>query len=134
MMLKDKIKPEGDKTYRYLKIFIGLAATVCFLLVAILTINASVNYKYANVYLPGTKLGSIDIGNLTYEQAKKKIQAELDNFNRQGFVYIGQDKQTVIYPIVSAGSADSSFPLLIWYPEKSLENIFKFQNIMETDI
>lgn len=126
-MLKDKIKLEGEQTYKSLKIFIILAAVACFLLIGILVLNASVNYKYANVYLPGTKLGSIDIGNLSYEQAKKKIQAELDNFNRQGFVYAAQEKKATIYPIVSSGSADSSFPLLIWYPEKSLENIFKFQ-------
>ncbi len=126
-MLKDKILPEGKKKYLSLKIIIISATAVCFILVAIFVANATINYKYANVYLPGTRLGSIDIGNLTYEQAKKKTQAELDAFSRRGFVYVGQDKQAVIYPIVSSGSADSSFPLVIWQPEKSLESILKFQ-------
>lgn len=126
-MLKDKINFQGERIYKSLKIFIILVAVGCFLLVGILVTNASVNYKYANVYLPGTRLGSVDIGSLTYEQAKKKIQGEIDIFNHQGFVYVGQDKTTTIYPIVNSGSADSSFPLLIWYPEKSLEKIFRFQ-------
>lgn len=126
-MLKDKIKLEGKHKYWSLKITLILAAVICFLLVAIFVANATINYKYANVYLPGTKLGSIDIGNLSYEQAKKKVQSELDAFSRRGFVYIGQDKKATIYPIVSTGSADSSFPLVMWQPEKSLEKIFRFQ-------
>lgn len=126
-MLKDKIKLEGKHKYWSLKIILILAAAICFLLVAIFVANATINYKYANVYLPGTKLGSIDIGNLSYEQAKKKIQGELDAFSRRGFVYTGQDKKATIYPIVSTGAADSSFPLVMWQPEKSLENIFRFQ-------
>ncbi|MDQ5938989.1 MAG: hypothetical protein QG642_679, partial [Patescibacteria group bacterium] len=126
-MLKDKIKLEGKHKYWSLKIILILAAVICFLLVAIFVANATINYKYANVYLPGTKLGSIDIGNLSYEQAKKKIQGELDAFSRRGFVYTGQDKKATIYPIVSTGAADSSFPLVMWQPEKSLENIFRFQ-------
>lgn len=126
-MLKDKIKLEGKHKYWSLKIILILAAVICFLLVAIFVANATINYKYANVYLPGTKLGSIDIGNLSYEQAKKKVQSELDAFSRRGFVYTGQDKKATIYPIVSAGSADSSFPLVMWQPEKSLEKIFIFQ-------
>ncbi len=127
MMLKDKIKLEGKHKYWSLKITLILAAVICFLLVAIFVANATINYKYANVYLPGTKLGSIDIGNLSYEQAKKKVQSELDSFSRRGFVYIGQDKKATIYPIVSTGAADSSFPLIMWQPEKSLENIVRFQ-------
>ncbi len=127
MMLKEKINLEGIHKYWSLKIIIILAAVVCFLLVAVFVANATINYKYANVYLPGTKLGSIDIGSLTYEQAKKKTQSELDAMSRHGFVYLGQDKKATIYPIVSLGSADSSFPIVMWQPEKSLETILKFQ-------
>jgi vancomycin resistance protein YoaR len=127
MTLKDKIVGEEKHKHWPLKIILIVAAVFCFLLVAVFVANATVNYKYANVFLPGTKLGSVDIGGLTYEQAKKKAQEHLDTFSRDGFVYMGQGKKSIIYPIVSSGSADSSFPLVTWQMEKSLDKILKFQ-------
>ncbi|MFA6253190.1 MAG: VanW family protein [Patescibacteria group bacterium] len=127
MTLKDKIAGEEKHKHWPLKIILIVAAVFCFLLVAVFVANATVNYKYANVFLPGTKLGSVDIGSLTYEQAKNKVQERLDTLSRDGFIYVGQGKKATIYPIISAGSADSSFPLVMWQPEKSLDKILKFQ-------
>lgn len=116
-----------SKKYWPLKLILILAAVFCFLLAAVLVANATINYKYSNVYLPGTSIGHLDIGNMTYEQAKKKVQTELDNIGKNGFVYLGPEKKVIIYPIVSTGSADSSFPLVLWQPEKTLDKILKFQ-------
>ena len=126
-MLKNKINTDQHSKYWSLKIIIIIAVALCLLLVAIFVANASINYKYANVFLPGTKIASVDIGGLSYEQAKKKLQLRLDDFASHGFVYIGQNKKNTIYPIISSGAADSSFPLVLWQPEQSLEKILKFQ-------
>lgn len=116
-----------NKKYWPLKLTIILAAVFCFVIVGVMVTNAVVNYKYANVYLPGTRLGHIDIGSLTYEQAKKKTQTALDGISKRGFVYTGAGKNVTIYPIVNSGSADSAFPLVIWQAEKTLDDILKFQ-------
>ena len=84
-----------NKKYWPLKLTIILAAVFCFVIVGVMVTNAVVNYKYANVYLPGTRLGHIDIGSLTYEQAKKKTQTALDGISKRGFVYTGAGKNVI---------------------------------------
>jgi vancomycin resistance protein YoaR len=84
--------------------------------------NAYINNKYENVFLPGMTIADIDISNLTLEEARTKVQQQVDLFQQEGFVYNGQDKTESISPnVVSLGSTESLYSLIDWEVTKSLE-------------
>ncbi|MDP2812483.1 MAG: VanW family protein [bacterium] len=116
------------KERRFLKWSL-LAVVVLLLLVLVLfAFNFFVNKNYQNVFLPGTKIGSVDIGELTFEEAKSKLDKRVDFINRRGFVYVTPSKTVTIYPSASAiESADSISMIVSWEITKSLENISQAQ-------
>jgi len=96
---------------------------------SVLTANATINSKYNGIFLKGTEVAGVDIGNLDFEQAKEKINQRIDFISRRGFVYNTPDKTVVIYPNVPAiESADTSYPLVYWEIDKTLGAIEKKQS------
>ena len=91
--------------------------------------NAYINKKYSGVFLKGVKAAGIDIGGLSLDQAREKIQRQIDFVNSRGFVYTNSVKPVVIHPNVSAmESTDSSYSIVSWDIDKSLEQVMDFQN------
>lgn len=128
--MENKVKDffASDKKIKILKWTLWTLVVLILLLVGVLTANATINTKYREVYLPGTQLASVDIGNLSLEQAKAKVQARVDAVNQQGFSYLLGDKQFVVLPSVSSiDSADISYPIILWQTENSLQAIQNWQ-------
>ena len=90
--------------------------------------NAYINKKYSGVFLKGVKAAGVDIGELSIEEARHKIQKQVDFVNSRGFVYTNSVQPIVISPNVSAmESTDTSYSIVFWEIDKSLEQIMDFQ-------
>ncbi len=108
-----------------------LIVTIIFIILLIFTLisNAMINNIYRDTFLKGISLGGVDVSGLSLEQAKEKIEKRIDFINRRGFVYNTNLKTVVIYPTVAAiESADTSYPLVVWDVNQSLEQIKTWQN------
>ena len=127
-MIRFKELLTHHKTLLAVKIILSLLVLIVLLTVLVLAVNAAINSRYQNVFLPGTKLGNVDIGNLSAEQARDKVQAQIDALNSHGFVYVAKDKKVSVLPIISsAESADISYPLVSWQLGDSLQAIKNWQ-------
>jgi len=127
----DKIKNFflNIKHFVILKWSLLIMALFIVLWLSVLTANATINSKYNGIFLKGTEVAGVDIGNLDFEQAKEKINQRIDFISRRGFVYNTPDKTVVIYPNVPAiESADTSYPLVYWEIDKTLGAIEKKQS------
>lgn len=109
-----------------------ILALVVFIVLTILLMAASawVNQKYQGVFVKGTTVGSVDVSGLSFEDARTKIAKQIDFFNQRGFAYVAPQKSVTIYPTVDAlESADTSYDLVLWQIDETLNNIVSSQNL-----
>jgi vancomycin resistance protein YoaR len=119
----------GTKFMKLTKWSLLIMTVFVIALVLIFGGNAYINKKYSGVFLKGVKAAGIDIGGLSLDQAREKIQRQIDFVNSRGFVYTNSVKPVVIHPNVSAmESTDSSYSIVSWDIDKSLEQVMDFQN------
>lgn len=123
-------KSSGIKTLRRKGRWLAIGVAILVLLVVLVWgTNLAVNNAYQDKFLPGVKVGGVDIGGLVLTEARSKIDKRIDFINRRGFVYISPDKTVTIYPTVSAlASADSVNLIVSWDNDKSLEAVSDWQN------
>ena len=125
--LKNLFKKEGEQ--QFFKWLLFIAIVFFILSVIYLLTDYILEKKYDNYFLNKTNISSIDISNLTIEEAKEKIEKQIDFINTKGFAYTGDSKTVIIYPNISSiESVDASYPLIIWDTEKSLNLIKLSQN------
>lgn len=118
-------KIKNNKVFRWSLLIMAIFIIV---FVALFVANAYMNDTYKNKFLKGSVLAQIDIGDLTIEEATEKIQEKLGVINKRGFVYNSPNKTVTILPIVqSIESPDTSYSLVIWETEKTLQEIKKTQ-------
>ncbi|RJQ33841.1 hypothetical protein C4566_02840, partial [Candidatus Parcubacteria bacterium] len=73
-------------------------------------------------------VAGLDIGELTYEEARDKIQKQVDVINKSGFVYKSEQKTVTISPTLSSlGASDTSYAIVFWDVDKSLSQVVSFQ-------
>ncbi len=126
--IKELLESRSKHTLLIAKLIVLVLAILFFVLALLFLGNAVINSRYQNVFLPGVKLGSVDIGGLTYDQAQSKVQERIDQLNQSGFVYrVGQEKVTILPIVSSAESADISYPLITWQIDNSLQAIKNWQ-------
>lgn len=103
-------------------------AILLFLGLVLFVTNILIDKNYQNTFLKGTKVGSVDIGDLSFEEAKSKLDKRIDFVNRRGFVYTASNKTVTVYPTVSAiDSPDSISMIVSWEIAKSLDNVTNAQ-------
>ena len=91
--------------------------------------NWGINANLSDKILKGVSLGSNDLSGLNKDEARKVLQQKIDFLSRRGFVYQHPLKTLTVYPTVtSLESADTSYPLVSWDIEPSLDQIFAWQN------
>lgn len=123
-------KPLDIKTPKKITkwLIIGVA-TLILLVLVVWGANLTVNNVYQDKILAGIKVGGVDIGGLSIEDARSKIDKRIDFINRRGFVYVSPNKTVTIYPTVSAlASADSVNLIASWDTDKSLLQVNNFQS------
>jgi vancomycin resistance protein YoaR len=118
----------GTKFMKLAKWSLTIMTVFVIALILIFAGNAYINKKYSGVFLKGVKAAGIDISGLSFEEARHKIQKQIDFVNSRGFVYTNSIQPVVIYPNVSAmESTDSSYAIVFWDIDKSLEQVVDFQ-------
>jgi len=125
-----KIKNYINNKKAYAIIKWSLLTTTIFIvfLIIITSINLTINHLYKDVFLPKTTISGINIGRLNIEEAKKKIETKIDFINRRGFVYTNDIKTVIIYPTIKAIETDTSYPLISWQVDESLDKLLKLQD------
>jgi len=125
--IKSLFKKESE--HLFLKWFLFIAIVFFITIALFFLTDYIIKTKYNNIFLNGTKISSIDISNLTIGEARDKIEKQIDFINNKGFAYTSELKTVIIYPNVSSiESIDTSYPLIIWDTEKSLNLIKLSQN------
>jgi vancomycin resistance protein YoaR len=91
--------------------------------------EAALDNSYSDKFLPNVKIAGIDIGGLSAEEARAKLEKRIDFVNRRGFVYISPVKTVTINPNSSAlDSAESLDSIVFWDVDKSLIKVNTWQN------
>jgi len=91
--------------------------------------DAALDNIYQDKFLPNVKISGIEIGGLTAEEARTKLDKRIDFVNRRGFVYISPAKTVTINPSVSALDSTESLDLIVsWNVDKSLLKVNSWQN------
>ncbi|OGY93297.1 MAG: hypothetical protein A2406_00900 [Candidatus Komeilibacteria bacterium RIFOXYC1_FULL_37_11] len=111
---KNKIFFYQKRLWIIIAIFVCLAGGVAIA-------KAKIDNNYQDKFLPNIKIGGVDIGGLSTEEARTKIGKRIDFVNRRGFVYLSSAKTVTINPNLSGlESADSLKLMVSWDLDKSL--------------
>jgi len=102
-----------------------------FVILTILIIGVSVPYgvfakKYQNRILPNTRIGSLNLGGLTIEQGKNKLDSFIDNVNENGITLELDDKKATLYPIFSSFDGGVAKSIISFEVDKNLEKAFSY--------
>ncbi|MBU1202633.1 VanW family protein [Patescibacteria group bacterium] len=90
---------------------------------------AYVENSYQGKILKGISVAGVDIGGITVDEARAKLDKRIDFVNSRGFVYKANNKEVTIYPNIAAiDGADSLAWLVSWDVEKTLLEVTSFQN------
>ncbi|MFA6308100.1 MAG: VanW family protein [Patescibacteria group bacterium] len=110
------------------RLFIIIAIFI-FLSISIWGLEIVLNNNYQDKFLPNISIAGIDIGGLSLEDARAKLDKRIDFVNRRGFVYISPIKTVTINPNISAmNPADSVKLIVFWDVDKSLLQVDTWQN------
>lgn len=106
-----------------------VTAAILLVLVALAFIaNWTINANLSDKILSGVSLAQNDVSGLGKDEARKVVQQKIDFLSRRGFVYQHPLKTLTVYPTVtSLESADTSYPLVSWDLEPSLDQVFAWQ-------
>ncbi len=106
-----------------------VAAILLVLAALAFAANWGINNSLSDKILKGVSLGANDLSGLSKDEARKVLQQKIDFLSRRGFVYQHPLKTLTIYPnVTSLESADTSYPLVSWDIEPSLDQIFAWQD------
>ena len=94
-------------------LFVGISLGISYL-------NWQNNYR--NRINPGIKIGQIDLGGLTKDQAENKIDIEANRLETSGLTVSYADKQVTL-PSVIALNTDLSFPVFTYDREKTMQKV-----------
>lgn len=72
----------------------------------------------------GVKIGNLDLGGKTKEQALNALYQATKIFNEQGLIFAYQDKNVSIFPTVTASDPDLSRIIFILENQKTIEKAF----------
>lgn len=119
---------EKMKNFSWWKWPIIITAIFAILLLIFWLVNLSLNQNYQDIILPKVSIGGSNVAGLNYEQAREVLQKKVDFISRRGFVYVHPLKSVTIYPNVSSiESSDTSYALVSWDIDKSLQEVFAWQ-------
>jgi len=77
-----------------------ISLTAFFVLVVVWALTVTIIYQlYAGCFFPNIKIGGVNVGGMTYEQAAKELNTKVELLQRQGFVFKINERETIIYPI-----------------------------------
>ena len=112
-----------NKSVKWLLILVAI-----FLIFIILIISGYFIFEkcYQNKIYPGARLGNIDLGGMTFEQAKKTINQKVDMINQNGTIFHYHNYQATLLPLISSVEGDLAYQLISFDLEKTINPIFNY--------
>lgn len=105
------------------------AAILLFVFILAMSANIFINANLNDKILKGVSIGENNLSQLSRTEARQLLQQKVDFLSRRGFVYQHPLKTATIYPTVnSLESTDTSYSLVSWDIEPSLDQVFAWQN------
>jgi len=115
--------PEKRKIIKWLLIFVAV-----FFVLSSLAAGASWGWekKYEDKIFPGIKLGDMDLGGETKDEAKKIINQRIDQISQNGIKFKYNGQETTITPSIFSFDADLAYQIITFNPDQTVEEIFAF--------
>lgn len=77
-----------------------ISLTVFFVLVVLWALTVTIIYQlYGGRFFPNIKIGDVNVGGMTYEQAAKELNTKTELMQQQGFVFRLDNQEIIIYPV-----------------------------------
>jgi vancomycin resistance protein YoaR len=111
------------KILKWLLIFVAV-----FLILSVAGASAffGIQKKYKNKILPGTRLGDINLGGKTKDEAKTIINQKINEINQNGIKFKYNNRETTITPTISSFAVDSSYQIITFNPDQTIKAMFSF--------
>ena len=121
MLLNDN--PKKKKILKWLLISVAV-----FFVLSATGAGASWSFqkKYDNKIFPGIKLGNLDLGGKTRDEAKKIINEKIDQIGQNGIKFKYNSQETTITPSIFSFDADLAYQIITFNPDQTVEEIFSF--------
>lgn len=82
--------------------------------------------KYKNKIYPGVFLGTIDLGNLSRNDAIALVNKKIDNINQNGIVFHYNTDRATLYPLVSSLESDLAYQIIDFDTEKTANDAISY--------
>lgn len=82
------------------------------------------NIYYNNKVIPGVYLGKTNLGGLTIKEVETTISNSIEAINKNGYEFLHEEQKTTIRPLVSSASSDSSFEIINFNVNETVNNIY----------
>jgi vancomycin resistance protein YoaR len=118
------LKKSGEQNK---KPFLWLLYSVAvFFILADITAAGYLIFKelYKNKIYPGVRIGNIELGGKTGEEAKKEVEAEINEINQNGVKFKFENNEAAIMPIISSFGGDIARALIAFDAEETVNRAF----------
>jgi vancomycin resistance protein YoaR len=121
MFLNDN--PEKKKILKWLLISVAV-----FFVLSAASASAFWGFqkKYENKIFSGIRLGNLNLGGETKDEAKKIVGQKINEISQNGLKFEYNGQATIITPTISSFEADSSYQIITFNPDQTVEEIFSF--------
>lgn len=85
--------------------------------------------KYQNKIYPGLYLGQIDLGGLSREAAKTKVQSIVDNINQEGLIFHYHNQKTALFPLVASLEGDVAVEIINFDVDSTINIIYAYGRV-----
>lgn len=117
----DKFEDKRKKRWWLVLITIFL-----ILILAFTSLTFGLQSVFADKIYPGVKIGYLDVGNLTPDEALTQLKKIEENISSQGLRFISSDKEISIAPIViTAADPDLAKPILTFDWQKIVDEAYQ---------
>lgn len=111
---------------KIIKPILIIAAILVVIFLACFGVYNLYEKNYAKKILPGVRVGSINLGNKTADEARSLINQQIDKSNQDGIVFEYANNRAVIYPVVNKSlDADIVDISIDFNADKTIENAIK---------
>lgn len=106
--------------------WLWLATIFLILILAFIGLTFGLQSVFAQKIYPGVKIGYLDVGKLTRDQALKELKLIEENISGKGLVFISSDKEVSVAPIIiSAADPDLAKPILTFDWQQIIDKAYK---------
>lgn len=101
---------------------------IIFFILALLGAGAFFIFErqYAGRVFPGVRLGDLDLGGQTAEEAAALLNKRVDEINQEGFSFVYDGQRAMIPPVLSSTEADAAYDLVDFNTENAVSEAMAF--------